>query len=270
MEKFPNGENSEKEKRKRYFDNVALTEEEVEKAISDAKRTKFGILERQRKNDEYQARLEEAKRPFTPRELQTFVLERANLEIITDRKIIFNEESKAIFKALCYYFANDIEFESMGDGFSLNKGICLMGNIGTGKTSLMRMFERNKKQSYTVISCRKVAGDYAENGHDALDIYSELRNNYTNEIRYFLQPHLGFCFDDLGTEEIKKNFGNQVNVMEEIILNRYDNKHYGFQFTHLTTNLTADQIESIYGSRVRSRMREMFNVFHLNGNDLRM
>ena len=31
-------------------------------------------------------------------------------------------------------------------------------------------------------------------------------------------------------------------------------------FTHITTNIGATEIENIYGSRVRSRMREMFNL----------
>jgi DNA replication protein DnaC len=29
---------------------------------------------------------------------------------------------------------------------------------------------------------------------------------------------------------------------------------------HITTNLSASEIENAYGSRVRSRMREMFNL----------
>ena len=30
--------------------------------------------------------------------------------------------------------------------------------------------------------------------------------------------------------------------------------------THATTNLSASELESYYGNRVRSRMREMFNL----------
>jgi hypothetical protein len=30
--------------------------------------------------------------------------------------------------------------------------------------------------------------------------------------------------------------------------------------THLTTNLSATEIETFYGNRVRSRMRESFNL----------
>ncbi|MDT8347935.1 MAG: ATPase, partial [Flavobacteriaceae bacterium] len=30
--------------------------------------------------------------------------------------------------------------------------------------------------------------------------------------------------------------------------------------THITTNLNAEELEARYGSRVRSRLREMFNL----------
>jgi DNA replication protein DnaC len=30
--------------------------------------------------------------------------------------------------------------------------------------------------------------------------------------------------------------------------------------THITTNLSASELEEIYGNRIRSRMREMFNL----------
>jgi DNA replication protein DnaC len=30
--------------------------------------------------------------------------------------------------------------------------------------------------------------------------------------------------------------------------------------THATTNLSASELEEIYGNRLRSRMREMFNL----------
>jgi hypothetical protein len=34
--------------------------------------------------------------------------------------------------------------------------------------------------------------------------------------------------------------------------------------THRTTNLNADEIEERYGNRVRSRMRELFNLIALD------
>jgi DNA replication protein DnaC len=41
--------------------------------------------------------------------------------------------------------------------------------------------------------------------------------------------------------------------------------------THVTTNLSASELEEKYGNRIRSRMREMFNLvaFDKNSKDKR-
>jgi hypothetical protein len=48
--------------------------------------------------------------------------------------------------------------------------------------------------------------------------------------------------------------------MAEILLSRYDLFVSRKLVTHLTTNLSASEIEVAYGNRIRSRMREMFNL----------
>ena len=67
-------------------------------------------------------------------------------------------------------------------------------------------------------------------------------------------------FDDLGLENIMNYYGNNCSVMAEILLSRYDLFHGFGMLTHLTTNLNSKEIETMYGIRVRSRMREMFNL----------
>lgn len=80
-----------------------------------------------------------------------------------------------------------------------------------------------------------------------------------------------YCFDDLGIEQNMKHFGNESNVMAEILLSRYDLLRYRGIITHATTNLNANELEKLYGNRVRSRLREMFNLitFPENAEDLR-
>ncbi len=61
-------------------------------------------------------------------------------------------------------------------------------------------------------------------------------------------------------------YGNECNVMAEILLRRYDlfiNKKLQ---THITTNLSASEIEKNYGNRVRSRIRNMFNLIAFDKN----
>ena len=52
--------------------------------------------------------------------------------------------------------------------------------------------------------------------------------------------------------------------MAEILLSRYDLFTSKRLQTHITTNLSASEIENFYGKRVRSRMREMFNLIAYN------
>ena len=48
--------------------------------------------------------------------------------------------------------------------------------------------------------------------------------------------------------------------MGEILLSRYELFLKRKIRTHTTTNLNAQELESRYGIRVRSRMRELFNL----------
>ena len=90
----------------------------------------------------------------------------------------------------------------------------------------------------------------------------EILEKYSNgNLSHDIRTPKAYCFDDLGTETTSKYFGNDCNVMAEILLTRYDLFKEKGIITHLTTNLSATEIESQYGNRLRSRMREMFNLF---------
>ena len=167
---------------------------------------------------------------------------------------ILDDSNREIYQMLCQYFSGDESFE-LHDGFSLKKGIILVGPVGCGKTSLMRMFGQNSFRPFKVIHCRTIAGDYSKDGSIVLKTYSEKQIGY--EHQNFGHKSLGRCFDDLGTEVLTKHFGNQQNVMQDILYRIYDNQSIG-EF-HITTNLTGEEIEESYGTRIRDRMREMFN-----------
>jgi hypothetical protein len=66
----------------------------------------------------------------------------------------------------------------------------------------------------------------------------------------------------MGVEPPGRFYGKDLNVMGEVLLSRYDlfletNRKVK---THATTNLNAEELEDRYGNRVRSRMRELFNL----------
>ena len=100
---------------------------------------------------------------------------------------------------------------------------------------------------YQLISTRQVALQFMESGHAAIKHYASLSARV---------PQV-FC---LGSETSVKYFGNETNVMAEIMLLRYDLFIQSRIPFHITTNLSASEIEKHYGKRLRSRMREMFNL----------
>ena len=112
-----------------------------------------------------------------------------------------------------------------------------------------------KRKGFGIISTRQIVSEFMQSGYEVLEKYS--RGNFSHDIR---TPKT-YCFDDLGTETTSKYFGNDCNVMAEILLTRYDLFKEKGIITHITTNLSATEIESQYGNRLRSRMREMFNLY---------
>jgi DNA replication protein DnaC len=48
--------------------------------------------------------------------------------------------------------------------------------------------------------------------------------------------------------------------MAEVLISRYEQFVENNSITHLTSNLSASEIELLYGNRLRSRMRQMFNL----------
>ncbi len=165
---------------------------------------------------------------------------------------VHEEDKPILFKLLCYFLKDEAVASQLQ--INLNKGILLSGPIGVGKTTilnLMRLFEPAQNR-FILKSCRDVSFEFITDGYQTLHKYS----------RYSFHKHepQTVCFDDLGTENNLKYFGNECNVMAEIILSRYDLFVSRKLITHLTTNLSASEIEANYGNRVRSRMRELFNL----------
>jgi DNA replication protein DnaC len=174
---------------------------------------------------------------------------------------IHEEDHEIIYKLLIYFLAQKDAAKNYN--IELDKGILLTGPIGSGKTSLMNLMRLvpPTEKTYTIKSCRDISFEFIQEGYEVINRYSKM--SYLNQ-----QPK-AFCFDDLGTEQSLKYYGNECNVMGEVLLSRYDQFISQGMTTHITTNLSATEIEANYGNRVRSRMREMFNLFVINSADKR-
>lgn len=164
-----------------------------------------------------------------------------------------HEQDKPIIYKLLVYAIRD-EKNALKIGLNLNKGIMLSGPIGCGKTSIMHLIKPffYLRFDYKIKTTREISFDFAKTGYEAITPYTQ-KTNQQNRLT-------GYCFDDLGAEQQIKHFGNDCNVMAEILLSRYEEFIQNQSVTHITTNLNASEIEKLYGNRLRSRFRQMFNL----------
>jgi len=190
-------------------------------------------------------------------------------KLMFGKKFKLYPEDDALLLKLCSYFINDHETCSKL-GIDTDKGLLLSGPVGCGKTSLMKLLPqiRPYRRPFELIPTRNIIFDFNANGYDVLTPYTQ------NEV---------FCFDDLGIESTGCHYGKDCNVMGEILLSRYDrfsqisqslshSQHHCHPErsrrvkTHLTTNLNAKELEDRYGTRLRSRMRESYNLISFGKN----
>lgn len=160
---------------------------------------------------------------------------------------IYKEDYNIVYK-LCVYAIQD-EKTCKKLNIDPHKGILLSGPVGCGKTTLMKLLRHltPHKRAYKIIPCRNAVFSFNHLGFKTIEDYGN--DDFC-------------CFDDIGIEPIGKHFGVESNVIGEILLSRYElfSNPKKKNKTHGTTNLNANEIEDRYGNRVRSRMRELFNL----------
>ena len=179
-------------------------------------------------------------------------MEKKGVELYGNHFKILESDYPIIYKLIAYFLKDEATCYQYN--LNLNKGILLSGPVGCGKTSLMNLMKHltPTEHKFFVKPCRDISFEFIQDGYQIIHKYSKGK-------LYESEPKT-ICFDDLGTENNLKYYGNECNVMAEILLSRYDIFTSKKIQTHITTNLSASEIENIYGNRVRSRLREMINL----------
>jgi DNA replication protein DnaC len=174
-------------------------------------------------------------------------LEKKGIEQYGNHFKILETDYPIIFKLIAYFLKD--EQKCLEYGIALNKGIMLSGPVGCGKTALMNLMKQLTPAAYkfSVKPCRDISFEFIKEGYEIIHKYSKTAPKT-------------ICFDDLGIENNLKYFGNECSVMAEILLFRYDLFTSRKLQTHITTNLSASEIEQTYGNRVRSRLRSTLNL----------
>jgi DNA replication protein DnaC len=185
-------------------------------------------------------------------------LEKKGIELYGNHFKILENDHPIIFRLIAYFLKD--EPTCFQFNIDLNKGILLSGPVGCGKTSLINVMKHltPTEHKFFVKPCRDISFEFIQDGYEIIHKYSKGK-------LYQSEPKT-ICFDDLGTENNLKYFGNECNVMAEILLSRYELFTNKKLQTHITTNLSATEIENQYGNRVRSRLREMINLIAYDKN----
>lgn len=168
------------------------------------------------------------------------------------KKLIINEENKHLITALCFFLSHDPRFETEL-GYKFNRGIWIRGKVGLGKTFLVKCLEQNELRPILVQSMIEIAEEVRSQGEYRLPIKGE-------KIVYF---------DDVGSEEpIVNHYGSKINYFKTFIEETYLHNHT-FNGLMVSTNCGFQEIEEKYGMRVRSRIKDMFNIIDVKGEDMR-
>lgn len=179
----------------------------------------------------------------------------------------FTPENKTVIKKLVHYFCGQEDC-----GLDLLKGIFLRGPVGTGKSAIMRAFALwlSTPNRFRIVECRDIQKQALKDGFDSLLKYSVHSYNFKNGFYHRENGGIVYCFDDLGAEKLTKYYGNEINVMAEVLQDRYREFDITRLKTHITSNLKdGDLIEEMYTLRIRDRLREMLNFVDMPGPSFR-
>lgn len=139
---------------------------------------------------------------------------------------------------------------------SLNRGVLLKGSCGCGKTTALKAW-RNHFHTRLNISC---ANPQQMAWLDTTD--SECMK---------LASEGNFSLDDVGSESPKNEYGIKIEPIEKFIAWVYDDRycHKWRNIPVITTNLSSEEWVKRYGTRIASRLKEMFVFYVFKGKDKR-
>ena len=127
---------------------------------------------------------------------------------------------------------------------SQGRGLILMGTMGNGKSTMLRVINRLFQHTSTF--------------GDAQDIFDHFKKNQ-GAMRFWDETLL--LIDDMGVEPVRcLDYGEEHYPISRLLLHRYDKQ----LTTIIATNLGLEEIVARYGDRVADRMVETFEVIYYN------
>ncbi|WP_418894208.1 hypothetical protein [Limibacterium fermenti] len=177
-------------------------------------------------------------------------IERLIREKHPEDRLILNESNRYIIGQVALWYSWDKRFKG-----SLYKGFMIRGNVGTGKSLIVKALANLITEMEILVPClihvSELQDLYIRGDYDEIDKVK--RRFYT-------------IIDDVGVESVEsKSYGNVKEPFNDVFDYRYRND----KRTIITTNLTPSEIEQTYGTRIIDRFRECMNDLILDGESFR-
>lgn len=168
------------------------------------------------------------------------------------KKFIMHDDNKRLIATICYFLSGDQRLSSELN-MDPKKGLLIRGISGLGKTYVVKCASQNLLNPVLIQSMIEISEEIQQNGSYDIPIGN----------------HKKIYLDDVGTEEHNvKYYGTSINWFKNFI-ERFYLGNKPFNQLIISTNNNAEEIENKYGFRVRSRMKDMFNVVDVVGQDMR-
>lgn len=178
----------------------------------------------------------------------------ASENIYGKKLIVKNNEydNTKLITTLCFFISKDPRFESEL-GYSLDKGLLIRGISGLGKTHLVKCIKDNELNPIILLSMLEITDTIRDSGEYSISLGDR-------KIIYL---------DDVGTEEpVIKHYGTNITFFKNFI-ETYYLQSKPFNRLMISTNNSFSEMEQKYGFRVRSRIKDMFNIVDISGKDMR-
>lgn len=197
---------------------------------------------------------------------------------INGKKFIKNDDTIENIRPLILYFSKDEDFLNFGvkkDGVflsqpSLEKGLCIIGGFGNGKTSIMNTFQKMfiglDGYSFGRFSSHEIVRMYEDANKHKMP---ELVDNF-----WKLMTRTELYIDDVKAESEALSFGKR-NLLNTIFQERYNKKLK----THISINYKSghnyDPLQALYefktkySNQVYDRIYEMYNIIEFKGKTFR-
>ena len=172
------------------------------------------------------------------------------------KKLIFNEQTSPLIKAICFKLSNDKRYETEM-GFSFQKMLIIRGTPGLGKSFIPSLVADNPISPMQILNIHEIIDTLKETGR-------------FDDIKW--GSHVFLYLDDIGTEFKNNNkikfMGTDINWFRTWFETFYAKSPEHLWRLIISTNDNFSEIEDKYGFRVRDRLKEA-DILDITGDSMR-